>query len=537
MRPSSWIRSVRSASAPVHTPVLTDDAGQAHLRNGLDDPRTAYAGDPGCLDGLRKGGIIGPGFRSDHAEPGLECHGVDPHPLDRSGSGPLSGTDLGAFEGRAGRRRAGKEPFATSKNDFRIGSHVDDECRDLCPMGGLGQDHGRGIRAHMASDAGKQPGARLGMQGEPEAPCPKRNRTTDGEGKGRTSELHRVDAEKKMVHDRIAHQHRFHDRDAIYSGLPARLPDRGVKGLPHNRRHFLCAAFVHHRVRHPRHQVFAKPNLRIHDPGRGAYLAIPEARQVAGDCRRAHVDRETVQLLLAVSRPDIQHADRVLLREMLHNAGRLPASLSKRLLQGGKKSVADPDPRDSPLLLERAHQPLGVAGRMMHVRFGDGDEPESGRHIQYQRSVVRRLAHDLPMHLALRRHIDDDVGQRSGLASEAPAVGEAPLGAVAFLNGIPFAQGCGRGANPVLGKLSEGRHNLASPADTAAAAYGVEIDAERPGCLEQRRATRKPSPPPGRREYDQRIFHGHRSPVQEARTRRRRERRPAPAAASRAGSR
>ena len=74
------------------------------------------------------------------------------------------------------------------------------------------------------------------------------------------------------------------------------------------------AARIHHHVRHPRHQVVAEPDLRVHDAVGGDDLAGAEVDEVAGDGRRTDVDRDA-ERTVDVARIDgadiasVPHAD------------------------------------------------------------------------------------------------------------------------------------------------------------------------------------------------------------------------------------
>ena len=62
-----------------------------------------------------------------------------------------------------------------------------------------------------------------------------------------------------------------------------------------------------------------------------------------------------------------------------------------------------------------------IARRLVHVRLGDLDVVEADDRVDLDRMGLRALAHDLPMDLAFRRHVDDEIAADPGLASESPA--------------------------------------------------------------------------------------------------------------------
>ena len=74
--------------------------------------------------------------------------------------------------------------------------------------------------------------------------------------------------------------------------------DQPVERLAHGRGHLAGALGMHHRVRDPAHQVLAEADLRVHHAVAGEDRAVGEVREVAGDRRRADVDRDAVGLLV-----------------------------------------------------------------------------------------------------------------------------------------------------------------------------------------------------------------------------------------------
>ena len=88
------------------------------------------------------------------------------------------------------------------------------------------------------------------------------------------------------------------------------------------------------------------------------------------------------------------------------------------------------------------------------------------------------LAHDLTVHLARRRNVDDGVAADRGGTAEAVPAGERSAAVVVPLERRPPAElGAGRRDVP-LGERADRRHDLAAPADPPAAAHAVEIDTE-----------------------------------------------------------
>ena len=88
-----------------------------------------------------------------------------------------------------------------------------------------------------------------------------------GQGKGGLTQLKRINAQKKMVHDRIADKHHVHNQLLVDLGFRCDLCEQPVHALAHGVGHFLGTRRVHHRIADPAHQVFAKPDLRVHHAG------------------------------------------------------------------------------------------------------------------------------------------------------------------------------------------------------------------------------------------------------------------------------
>ncbi len=64
---------------------------------------------------------------------------------------------------------------------------------------------------------------------------------------------------------------------------------------------------------------------------------------------------------------------------------------------------------DAPFALERFSEPRHIARRIVHVRLFDGHEIGPHDRIDLDLLRFRPLAHHLPMHLAVRRNIDDKI--------------------------------------------------------------------------------------------------------------------------------
>ena len=160
MRPVGTMRSLRAASAPSMTPSSLDHAGQEQLADHLDDAGAADAGDAERRRGLGEFRLVGPVVAADHLHLRLQRRRVDAHALDGAGRGALAAGNLGALEGRAGRRGGGDEALPVAEHDLGVGADIDQERDLLAAVRAFGERRAGGVGADMAGDAGKRVDAR-----------------------------------------------------------------------------------------------------------------------------------------------------------------------------------------------------------------------------------------------------------------------------------------------------------------------------------------------------------------------------------------
>ena len=351
----------------------------------------------------REGGLVGPGVDADDPEARLERVAVDPDALDRARRGPLAATDLGTLEGRPGRARRGEQPALVTEHDLRVRTDVDDERHPVGLVRLLGEDDPGRVGADVAGDAGQHvdASARMGAQAERGRRRP--HRPVGGQRERRAAEWRRVDAEQEVVHDRVADDRELEDLDALDAGPHRERRDQPVERLAHGRGHLAGTLGMHHRVRHPAHQVLAVADLRVHHAVAGEDRPIGEVRQVARDRGRPDVDGHAVGRLVE-TRPDgddlaaLVDRDRHPVLARLERRLERPDDLEVRLETG-----------QLPLPLERLEQPGEVAGRRGELWRRDLDVVEADDRVDDERPDVEALAHDLAMDLALGRDVDQDV--------------------------------------------------------------------------------------------------------------------------------
>ena len=152
----------------------------------------------------------------------------------------------------------------------------------------------------------------------------------------------------------------------------------------------------------------------------------------------------------------------------------LPVARSKSLLQTAQHGQARLGFADAPLRGQRLLQAPEVARGVVHVGLGDLDIMQANDRIDVDRMRLRALADDLAMHLALGRHINDEIAQDARLAAESAARRQrAALVDPALLHRAPWRHMIFRGKQRVLGEFALRDIDLTAPADAAAAADRV----------------------------------------------------------------
>ena len=340
--------------------------------------------------------LIGPQVRPDHLEARLECRRVDAHALDRPGRGALAAADLRALEGRSGGARAGEQPAAVAEHDLRVGADVHQQRELIGQVRALGEDDTGGIRADVAGDARQGVDACAGIEVQGDLARLEAQGFIGREREGRAAELDRIDAEHEVVHDRVADDGHLEEVGYRDLGLARHVSGEAIEGATHRLGHLLRAPRVHHRVRDAAHQILAEADLRVHEAAGGDDLTGFQVAQVSGDGGGADIDREPVDVLVQ-ARPD---GDDLL--AAVHRGGDLPGPLAQGGLQGAQDRDLAGEPGELPFALERLHEPLQVAGGIVHVRFAHFHVVQAHHRIERDGVRLGGLAHHLAMHLTAR---------------------------------------------------------------------------------------------------------------------------------------
>ena len=210
---------------------------------------------------------------------------------------------------------------------------------------------------------------------------------------------------------------------------------------------------------------------------------------MSGDRRRADVEGNAEHRLV---KPRPHAGDR---GAVVNGDGDAPASSAKRLLEHGQDVGVALEPLEAPLALERVSQPAEVARRRGEVWLLDLDVVETHDRLHLDRVGVRLLAHDLAVHLALGRHVDDELTDHARRAAEPARRREPTIVPVRALDVADRGQMRGRGDDRVLRVLALAHLDLATTADPAAAADRVDVDPEASRGLQHGRAVLEAAAP------------------------------------------
>jgi hypothetical protein len=146
----------------------------------------------------------------------------------------------------------------------------------------------------VAGDAGQGVDACAGVEVQGDLARPEAQGFIGGEREGCAAELHRIDAEHQVMHDRVADDRHLQEVAHGHLGLAGHVGGEGVEGAAHRLGHLLRAPRMHHRVGDAAHQILAEADLRVHEAAGGDDLTGFQVTQVPGDGGGADIDREPV---------------------------------------------------------------------------------------------------------------------------------------------------------------------------------------------------------------------------------------------------
>jgi hypothetical protein len=159
----------------------------------------------------------------------------------------------------------------------------------------------------------------------------------------------------------------------------------------------------------------------------------------------------------------------------------------------------------APFVRERLAEAANVAARAAELGSLDLHVVEPHDRVDLDRVGVCLLADDLTVELALGWDVDHEIAGDGGNAPEPAPVGEPAFGGVPRLDLVGRREVGRRRRDAVLGMLALRDLDLTATADATGAADRVEVHAEPPRRVEERRPVLEPAAPPGRREDDERV--------------------------------
>ena len=174
--------------------------------------------------------------------------------------------------------------LAVSQDNLGVRADVDEELDCFGPMGPFVQDRGRRVSANVASDAWGHIEHRI-RQVEFDVSGGSTERTLDREWERCLAQGSGVEAEHQVVHDWIAHDGDIDDVRSVNGGELTQLGGDLIQRSANSLCQLDFAAWVHHHVADPAHQILAEPNLRIHLASGGKHLAGCEVDEMASDGR------------------------------------------------------------------------------------------------------------------------------------------------------------------------------------------------------------------------------------------------------------
>ena len=200
--------------------------------------------------------------------------------------------DLAAFEGGAGRRRAGQETVLRAHHHLAVGADVDHGPEIVALVEPRGQRRRDRVGAHEAGDDGQEAHARLRVDPEVEDAGGKDDGVPDDGGVRREADVGRIDPEEDVVHHRVADDRDLVDPLREDAGALEKLGDLLVQErddprlkLPQVRRIPLDEGDAGH-------EVAAERRLRVQAGHGRHHLARGQLEEARHHARRSHVDGE-----------------------------------------------------------------------------------------------------------------------------------------------------------------------------------------------------------------------------------------------------
>ena len=187
----------------------------------------------------------------------------------------------------------------------------------------------------------------------------------------------------------------------------------------------------------------------------------------------------------------------------------LPFALAQRLLQPAQHCQIGHTGINVPLSLQRFYKACEIRRWAINIRLSHFNKIEANNRLKRNRARLGLLTNHLPMHLAFRWHINDDITAQLRLTAQATMLTQCTaLGCITLLNRIPFRQMISSGLNAMLGKIAFCHQDLTTAANATATAYAIHINAQRTRGFKHACAFSKVAALARRREDDTVLF-GH----------------------------
>ena len=351
---------------------------------------------------------------------------------------------LRALEGWPGRGRGGQQLLAIAQHDLTVGADVDQQGDVIAVMGLLGDDGGYVVGADVAGFDRRHMDVRTGGHAQAQITGLDIQRVLDGRGKRSATQLHRVDTQKNVMHDGVAHHDHLHNIARRQSDFGRRVGHQPVERVDDRAAQRSQPVLVLHDIGDARHQVLAVGDLRVHAAGGGQDTATAQLGQMGGDGCRADVHRDAVQFLMVTGlQPDhlpVVPNSRGHRVQNLAFRGARPSGVQRRLHRRQNHRV---DSQRSAVQVKArcqfVGQPRPVAPFVFHGRSGQFDIAEPHSRVDFEHPLAGCLAYHLFVSTALLRHGNQDIPQHQGGAA-LPAAGHQPL--LKAIAGLAFRLRC-----------------------------------------------------------------------------------------------
>ena len=190
------------------------------------------------------------------------------------------------------------------------------------------------------------------------------NSTGDRQCKRGAAELDWRKTQQDVMHDRIRHKHQIDNGRWFYVCELRNLFDQFTQCLTNNPGQFSSLIGMHHDVGHATHQIFAEPNLRIHQTRAGNDFTTGQITEIRGNGRRTNIKRYAIESV-PESCPNSDQFPAIPKRN-----GNEPVLLPQDMLQCLQNDRIIAIDFQIPLCLQCLQQTIQVPFRVIHIGLG-----------------------------------------------------------------------------------------------------------------------------------------------------------------------